>query len=96
MNSTKHIFVGVSSLVYPQENRACYHFYMETTCEFDLAWIGACKKVVKDGELFCEKHLKEKCWKCDKQATGQCDDAGSFVCGMPQCAEHPHTHEWRI
>lgn len=51
-------------------------------CTFNLSWIGWCKK---DGFPFCDEHKKEHCRVCEKQATRQCSNAGSLVCGLPLC-----------
>lgn len=59
-------------------------------CWFLEAWIGFCKVDAKDG--FCDKHRKELCWVCKKQAIQNCDHTGFLVCGMPFCSEHPHKH----
>jgi len=56
-------------------------------CGFVKAWIGECLN-----EKPCFEHAHERCWKCWKQATYQCDVAGSLVCGAPCCDEHPHPH----
>lgn len=56
-------------------------------CPFFLAYIGLCDK---EGDPYCEKHKKEKCWYCKEQATGQCSVAVSLVCGYSQCNKHPH------
>lgn len=52
-------------------------------CRFGLAWIGQCGKTAKG--KYCEEHSKERCVVCKKQATHQCDAAGSLVCGAPLC-----------
>lgn len=59
-------------------------------CTFDLAWVSKGCQNVADQTGFCDKHKKEKCWKCNEQATGECDDAGSFVCGTSECKKHSH------
>ena len=56
-------------------------------CGFNMAWVGYCKEKTP-----CKKHKDSKCWKCGKPATADCDHAGSLVCGMPYCKDHPHTH----
>lgn len=64
-------------------------------CKYDLAWItGGCKSESVTNGGYCLKHLEEKCYKCGKQATGECDDdhGGSFICGLPQCKEHNHSN----
>ena len=38
----------------------------------------------------CIQHTKERCWKCKAPATSGCSSSGAFVCGVPQCDEHPH------
>jgi hypothetical protein len=64
-------------------------------CPFVEAWIGKCNKDTVPGELFCAKHLGEKCWKCKGQAVENCGHTSQFVCGMPYCKEHPHESEHR-
>lgn len=59
-------------------------------CPFIEAWIGKCKKTPEVGELYCDRHKDQKCWKCGTQATSNCAHAGQFVCGTPQCAKHSH------
>lgn len=52
-------------------------------CKYVLAWIGKCGAEC-DGD-FCKKHQGIKCSSCGGQATGECEDAGSLVCGSPLC-----------
>jgi hypothetical protein len=59
-------------------------------CPFNKAWVGKCKKPPSVGEIYCDEHKKEKCWKCGAQATSDCSHAGQFVCGVPQCSQHSH------
>lgn len=54
-------------------------------CGYLEAYRGRCRQQ-KDG---C-KHRERRCWKCGRPATSECSSAGSFVCGMPQCDDHPH------
>jgi hypothetical protein len=63
------------------------------SCTFDKAWIGQCGAITKSP--YCVEHTLMKCWKCNKQAIEECDNAGTLVCGIPQCLKHPHqqTHE---
>ena len=54
------------------------------TCKFDKAWQGLCgKECVGD---FCEDHLGIKC-RCGKQATSECSETPSLVCGVPLCGD---------
>lgn len=55
-------------------------------CGFLEAWIGRCRNSSP-----CAKHT-EKCWHpdCDNRAIANCSIAGSLVCGVPYCANHPH------
>ena len=64
----------------------------EKKCVRDVSWAGRCRKDAILGEDFCEQHLKDKCFKCGAQAVKDCGHAGQFVCGMPECAKHTHTH----
>lgn len=57
-------------------------------CGFEEAWVGRCKNSKP-----CVKHVNQKCWKCGQPATRNCNYACSLVCGMPECAEHPHINE---
>lgn len=59
-------------------------------CKFDIPWVGKCKKSVEPGEFYCAEHLKEKCYKCKRQATKGCAHTSQFVCGYPMCDEHNH------
>lgn len=61
-------------------------------CWFDECWVGFCGKRPVPGLEFCERHAPQRCWKCGAQATQNCGSAGSLVCGVPECGEHPHTH----
>jgi hypothetical protein len=55
-------------------------------CQFMRAWAGQCASLAfQDG--FCERHQKKRCW-CGKQATSECPEATSLVCGAPLCDEH--------
>lgn len=55
-------------------------------CGFLEAWIGRCRNTSP-----CAKHT-DRCWyrDCDKPAIANCSIAGSLVCGVPYCADHPH------
>lgn len=55
-----------------------------TTCVFNKAWIGPCGDEA-DASGFCATHRGLKCVSCKKQATRECDEAGSLVCGYPLC-----------
>lgn len=57
-------------------------------CGFVEAWVGHCLNDVP-----CPRHEKKTCWKCGEPAVQNCSVAGSLVCGMPECSEHPHIHE---
>lgn len=59
---------------------------IEKECQFNLAYIGPCKKPC--AVEFCAEHLKEKCDVCGKQADHQCEMGSSLVCGRPVCSEH--------
>ena len=59
-------------------------------CPFNEAWVGKCKKTPEIGELYCEKHKGQKCFKCGAQATKNCGHTSQFVCGVPMCDEHKH------
>lgn len=54
-------------------------------CQFDKAWVGYCKEPTLPDQKFCAKHIKEKCASCGEQATKECPEAGSLVCGAPLC-----------
>lgn len=55
-------------------------------CGFLEAWVGRCRNPKP-----CAKHQDQKCWKCGEPAISNCSIAGTLVCGMPECAEHPHS-----
>lgn len=57
-------------------------------CGFLEAWVGRCRNAQP-----CSRHSNEKCWKCGELATRNCGMAGSLVCGVPECAKHPHEHK---
>lgn len=69
------------------DNQITEAFRKAGMCGFLEAWIGRCRNATP-----CAKHEREKCWKCGQSAVSNCSVAGSLVCGMPQCAEHPHAH----
>ena len=56
-------------------------------CGFVEAWVGRCRNPIP-----CARHKDQRCWKCGKPATKNCGQAGSLVCGVPECKDHPHTH----
>lgn len=56
-------------------------------CGFLQAWVGRCRQPQP-----CAKHAAETCWKCGRRAVRNCSHTGSLVCGVPECAEHPHEH----
>jgi len=65
----------------------------DSTCRYDLAWRGPCgKPAISNG--FCETHREEKCCRCKKQATRECEETGQFVCGAPLCDDCTHTHNY--
>lgn len=57
-------------------------------CGFLEAWVGRCRE-----HKPCIKHESQRCWKCGNPAIRNCSEAGSLVCGMPECARHPHEHK---
>jgi hypothetical protein len=57
-------------------------------CGFEEAWVGHCFNTKE-----CPRHKKQRCWSCKGPATRNCSVAGSLVCGVPECAEHPHEHK---
>ncbi len=59
----------------------------EGLCIFEQAWIGLCSKNAVADQVVCSDHLGTKC-RCGAQATRECSNAGSFVCGRPLCNEH--------
>lgn len=63
-------------------------FVREGMCGFLEAWIGRCREPEP-----CPKHSGQKCWKCGERATSNCPETFSLVCGVPQCAKHPHEHK---
>lgn len=60
-------------------------FQEKGMCGFLEAWVGRCRNLKP-----CIKHQDQKCWKCEEPAVQNCSIASSFVCGMPECAEHSH------
>ncbi len=54
-------------------------------CRFCLAWTGPCN--AESSGVYCESHVAVNCCSCGKQATGECDHTGQFVCGAPLCDE---------
>lgn len=60
-------------------------------CKYDSCYKGYCGEPVVEGEEYCKEHLGKKCWKCDKQAIGDCNKFdGSYICGSPMCQDHKH------
>lgn len=62
-------------------------------CDFELVYIGRCPEKNVTGAAFCKKHNGKKCSNpgCSNQATTQCYETGSLVCGAPicsKCGEH--------
>jgi len=59
----------------------------ENRCSFKL-YSDYCKK---EGFPFCDKHKKERCVKCGRQATRICPVAHTLgVCGYPLCNDCEH------
>ena len=58
-------------------------------CKFDKAWIGKCKEQPMDD--FCNTHKGIKCCSCGEQATGECNETNTLVCGAPLCDDCEHT-----
>lgn len=54
-------------------------------CLFNEPWIGQCKETAVDGDIVCEKHLKEKCQVCLGQALTRCQASIGVMCGVPLC-----------
>lgn len=71
------------------ESAVSRHVFATTHCKFYNAWVGRCNQSVVENNM-CKQHLKEKCFKCNGQATRSCAHAGQFVCGTPMCDEHEH------
>ncbi len=61
-------------------------FEERSMCGFLEAWVGRCRNPKP-----CAKHSPQKCWKCGKPAIRNCPSAIGLVCGMPECADHPHS-----
>jgi hypothetical protein len=59
-------------------------------CKYSLAWRGDCGNETKEGD-YCSEHSEIKCCSCGNQATHECHETGSFVCGAPLCGECEHT-----
>lgn len=56
-------------------------------CGFIEAWVGHCLNATP-----CPRHARQRCWKCGAPAVQNCAETGTLVCGMPECADHPHVH----
>jgi hypothetical protein len=56
-----------------------------SACQFDLAWIGPCRKPVLEGATYCPKHEPVKCVSCGKPATRECGQTYQLVCGALLC-----------
>ena len=60
-------------------------------CLFEEPWIGVCGKETVPGEdginYCCEKHIKEKCQVCGKQAFTRCQASIGVMCGIPLCEQ---------
>lgn len=65
---------------------------IDEECPFIRSWVGKCKKTPDVGEIYCPEHVESKCFQCGGQATRDCEHTTQFVCGVPMCAEHRHTH----
>ena len=63
----------------------------KSNCQFDLAWIGKCKKPTIEGLTMCEEHSKIKCCSCGEPATHQCAETMGLVCGADLCDKCEHT-----
>ena len=68
----------------------CENMKTPIECKYQKPWEGPCGTLTDKKNGYCVEHSREKCWRCKKQATGGCDNAGFFVCGVPECEEHPH------
>lgn len=60
-------------------------------CGFLEAYVGRCRN--ERGK--CPKHDSQKCWKCNAPAVKNCAETFTLVCGVPECAEHPHSEYHR-
>lgn len=54
-------------------------------CKFDIAWRGNCGKDTLGDSDYCQEHLGVKCSVCGEQATHECSETSSFVCGTALC-----------
>lgn len=63
---------------------------MKEGCKFQKAWIGQCCKPIHENGM-CEEHSKVKCVSCGAQATHECPETGTLVCGAPLCDDCEHT-----
>ena len=59
-------------------------------CLFNEPWRGQCKEEVKEDEMCCEKHSKEKCQVCGEQAFTRCQASIGVMCGIPLCDQCGH------
>lgn len=59
------------------------------TCNFLEAWVGKCKN-----KNPCSKHKDWTCFECGRKATRSCSHTSQFVCGIPMCDIHKHSHGW--
>lgn len=64
---------------------------MENKCRFDKAWVGKCNEPA-DESGYCETHKGIKCVSCGAQATHECPETGTLVCGAPLCDDCEHTN----
>lgn len=62
-------------------------------CEFNVAWVGICKKENEKESEYCKKHAAETCTHCGEQATHTTATtfmgmgAGKSLCNHPRCKE---------
>lgn len=54
-------------------------------CNYTEAWKGECTNPPIKGMDYCSWHINIFCVACGKQATHQCDEMSSMVCGTPLC-----------
>jgi hypothetical protein len=59
-------------------------------CQFEVAWVGTCKKPSTNG--WCSKHENKKCTSCKQQAVQSCEyTSGPMSCGALLCATCTHS-----
>lgn len=59
------------------------HLQQVTSCEWRFAWSSRKCPNPPNESGFCVEH-DQKC-SCGEQALGECNSAGSLVCGAPTC-----------